>query len=528
MELRLPELGEGITDATVVNVPVKPGQAVKATDTVVEVETDKASMPIPAGTDGTVSEIRVKPGDKVKVGAVIAVVGGGKAAPAPAPAAKPQAASAPAPAAPAANNVAASRRDFTLPNLGEGIENGVVVAVNVKPGDAVTAGQELFTIETDKASMPLAADADGKVEEVRVKQGDKVNIGAVLAVLSGAGKPQAASPPPAPVAQPKQQPTPAQVAAAPSGNGSPGVVNEKGLVPAGPATRRYAREHGVNLSEVPGTARGGRVTVDDVKTHIRGRMAAPVAASGFAPGALPPLPDFSKYGPVEKKPLSNLRKKIAENLTLAWHAAPAVTQFDLADITDLEAGRKRIAEGLPKGSPKVTMTVLAIKAAVAALREFPNFNAALDLANGEVVYKQFFHIGIAVDTERGLVVPVIRDADKKTIRDLAAEVASLAEKARTGKLTIDEMRGGTFTITNLGGIGGTAFSPIINYPEVAILGLSRSSIQPVFKDGQFVPRLMMPLCLTYDHRIIDGADGARFTTRLVQLFSDPIRLLMES
>jgi pyruvate dehydrogenase E2 component (dihydrolipoamide acetyltransferase) len=524
MELRLPELGEGITDATVVNVPVKPGQPVKATDTVIEVETDKASMPIPAGADGTVSEVRVKPGDKVKVGGVIAVIGDGKPAaaakPAPAPAVKPQAAT---------TNGTTTKREFKLPNLGEGIENGVIVAVNVKPGDAVKAGQELFTIETDKASMPLPADADGKVEEVRVKQGDKVNVGAVLAVLggaAGAAQPQAASPAP-PIAQPKPLPVP--VAAAPSGNGSAGVVNDKGVVPAGPATRRYAREHGVNLAEVPGTARGGRVTVDDVRTHIRNRMSQPTAAAnGFAPGALPPLPDFSKYGPVEKKPLSNLRKKIAENLTIAWHAAPAVTQFDLADITDLEAGRKRIAEGLPKGSPKVTMTVLAIKAAVAALREFPHFNASLDLANNEVVYKQFFHIGIAVDTERGLIVPVIRDADKKSIRDLAAEVAALAEKARTSKLTIDEMRGGTFTITNLGGIGGTAFSPIINYPEVAILGLSRSSTQPVFRDGQFVPRLMMPLCLTYDHRIIDGADGARFTTRLVQLFSDPIRLLMES
>jgi len=532
MELRLPELGEGITDATVVNVPVKPGQAVKAGDILVEVETDKASMPIPAEADGTVSEVRVKPGDKVKVGAVIAVVGGKPPAgsrPAAAAPAKPQAA--PQPAAANGNHVAPSRREFTLPNLGEGIENGIIVAVNVKPGDTVTAGQELFTIETDKASMPLPADADGKVEEVRVKQGDKVNIGAVLAVLSGAAaaKPQAASPP-APVAQPKPQPTPtpAQVAAGPSGNGSPGVVNDRGLVPAGPATRRYAREHGVNLAEVPGTARGGRVTVDDVKSHIRGRMSQPAAAGGFAPGALPALPDFSKYGPVEKKPLSNLRKKIAENLTVAWHSAPAVTQYDLADITDLEAGRKRIAEGLPKGSPKVTMTVLAIKAVVAALREFPHFSASLDLAHNEVIYKHFSHIGIAVDTERGLVVPVIRDADKKTIRDLAAEVAALADKARGGKLTIDEMRGGTFTITNLGGIGGTAFSPIINYPEVAILGLSRSSIQPVFKDGQFVPRLMMPLCLTYDHRVIDGADGARFTTRLVQLFSDPIRLLMES
>jgi pyruvate dehydrogenase E2 component (dihydrolipoamide acetyltransferase) len=518
MELRLPELGEGITDATVVNVPVKVGQSVRAGETVIEVETDKASMPIPADADGSFSEIRVKAGDKIKVGDVIAIIG--QASVTSRPVAKPQAAQ------PAAekNHIATVRREFTLPNLGEGIEGGVVVSVNVKPGDAVTTGQELFTIETDKASMPLPADADGKVEVIRVKQGDKVSIGAVLAVLSGAAKvekPLAASRPAlAPVAKP-------QAAAVPSGNGSVGTLTTTGPVPAGPATRRYAREHGVNLTEVPGTARGGRVTVDDVKGHIRGRMAQP-AMRGSMSSAAPPLPDFSKYGPVEKKPLSNLRKKIAENLTLAWHTVPAVTQYDLADITDLEAGRKRITEGSPKGSPKVTMTVVAIKAIVAALREFPHFSASLDLANGEVVYKNYFHVGIAVDTERGLVVPVIRDAEKKSIRDLAADVASLADKARAGKLAIDEMRGGTFTITNLGGIGGTAFSPIINYPEVAILGLSRSSIQPVFRDGQFVPRLMMPLCLTYDHRIIDGADAARFTTRLVQLFSDPIRLLMES
>ena len=308
-------------------------------------------------------------------------------------------------------------------------------------------------------------------------------------------------------------------------NGTPGVLTTTGLVPAGPATRQYAREHAVSLGEVPGTARGGRVTVDDVKTHIRKRMQSSGGGGGVS---APPMPDFSKFGPIEKKPLSNLRKKIAENLTVAATVIPAVTQFDLADITDLEAGRKRITENLPKGSPKVTMTVLAIKAIVAALKEFPSFNGAFDLANNEIVLKGYYHVGIAVDTERGLVVPVIRDADKKSIRDLAHEVASLAEKARGGKLTIDEMRGGSFTITNLGGIGGTAFCPIINYPEVAILGLSRSAIQPAYRDGQFVPRLMMPLSLTYDHRIIDGADGARFTTRLVQLFSDPIRLLMES
>lgn len=536
MELRLPELGEGITDATVVNVPVKPGQPVKAGDTVIEVETDKASMAIPAEADGTLSEVRVKPGDKIKVGAVIAVVGG---------AGKPQAASRPEPAKPAAQPPAApatpqaaapaaggARRDFALPNLGEGIESGVVVAVHVKPGDTVAAGQDLFTIETDKASMPLPAEADGRVEEVLVKQGDKVATGTVLAVLSGAGagaaKPAPAASPATPQTAPAAKPQPVAAAGA---NGQTGTTHTSGPVPAGPATRRYAREHGVNLGEVPGTARGGRVTVEDVKSHIRNRMTgAPAAHTPAGPpgSALPPLPDFSRYGPVERKPLSNLRKKIAENLTLAWHAAPAVTQFDQADITDLEAGRKRIAEGLPKGSPKVTMTVLAIKAVVAALKEFPHFNSSLDPVSGEVVYKQYFHIGIAVDTDRGLVVPVIRDADTKSIRDLAGEVAGLADRARAGKLAVDEMRGGTFTITNLGGIGGTAFSPIVNYPEVAILGLARSSTQPVYKDGQFVPRLLMPLCLTYDHRVIDGADGARFTSRLVQLFSDPIRLLMES
>jgi pyruvate dehydrogenase E2 component (dihydrolipoamide acetyltransferase) len=519
MEIRLPELGEGIVDATVVNVPVKPGESVRAGDTLIEVETDKASMPIPTPGDGTVSELRVKRGDKIKVGTVIATIGDtATATPA---AAKPQTATrTPAPSPDGA------RRDFTLPNLGEGIESGTIVAIQVKPGDTVTAGQELFTIETDKASMPLIADSDGRVEEVRVKHGDKVGSGTVLAVLSGgkgerAAAPAAAATPSQPVAKPKPVP-------AVSGNGSPAAPAVAGPIPAGPAPPRYAREHGVNLVEVSGSARGGRVTVDDVKSHIRAHMQHSMTAGPAASVAVPPMPDFSKYGPVEKKPLSTIRKKIADNLTLAWHAAPAVTQYDLADITDLEAGRKRITEGLPKGSAKVTMTVLAIKAVAAALREFPNFNASLDLASGEVVLKHYFHVGIAVDTERGLVVPVIRDVERKSIRDLATEVATLAEKARTGKLAIEEMRGGSFTITNLGGIGGTAFSPIINYPEVAILGISRAATQPVFKDGQFVPRLMMPLCLTYDHRVIDGADGARFTTRLVQLFSDPIRLLMES
>jgi pyruvate dehydrogenase E2 component (dihydrolipoamide acetyltransferase) len=295
-----------------------------------------------------------------------------------------------------------------------------------------------------------------------------------------------------------------------------------------------ARELGVALMEVKASGRGGRVTLDDVKGFVRTERQAVKSGGGAVGGSvvnaftLPPLPDFSKYGEIEKKPVAKIRETIAKNLTIAWRTMPMVTQNDLADITDLEAGRKRIVETLPKGAAKITWTVLAVKACVAALKEFPNFNSSYDMNAGELVLKKYFSIGIAVDTERGLVVPVIKDADKKSIRDIAAEVQSLAEKARAGKLAIDEMRGGTFTITNLGGIGGTSFTPIVNYPEVAILGMCRSSLQPVVKDGQIVPRLMLPLSLTYDHRVVDGADGARFTARLVQLFSDPMRLLMES
>jgi pyruvate dehydrogenase E2 component (dihydrolipoyllysine-residue acetyltransferase) len=427
--------------------------------------------------------------------------------------------------------------EFRLPELGEGIEGGTVVSVAVKAGDVVRKDQELFTLETEKASVPVPAPVDGKIVELRVKQGDKINVGAVVAIIESATAetpppaPPKAAPPPAAKPVPPIQAAPVQaepttvekhLAASRLGNGAP----SKTLVPAGPATRRLARELGVALQDIKGSARGGRVTLDDVKAFVRKRVTQPASASGAF--TVPTLPDFSKYGPIEKKPLSNLRKKIAENLSISWHVAPAVTQFDLADITELEAGRKRIIEAQAKGTPKITMTILTIKALTAALKEFPHFNASLDMNAGTLIVKQYYHIGIAVDTERGLVVPVIRDADKKSMRDLAREVTELAEKARANKLSIDEMRGGTFTITNLGGIGGTAFSPIINYPEVAILGLARSSLQPIVREGKVEPRLMLPLCLTYDHRIIDGADGARFTTRLGQVFSDPIRLLMES
>ncbi len=547
MDFRLPNLGEGIDSATVVAVKVRPGDAVSAGQELLEVETDKASMPVTAEAAGTVEKIAVKPGDKLNVGAVVMTfAGNGKApasggrqpadsttAPTPPPA-KNQGADAPRSPAAAATP---SRIEFKLPNLGEGIDGGTVVSVAVKPGDTVTVGQDLLEVETDKASMPVPSDVSGTVESVSVKAGDKINVGAVVAVIAGAAAQSAPHSPSAVPAKP-QQPAPAEAPKKPHSESAEYVKpanGKKDHTPAGPATRRLARELGVALAEVKQpSGRGGRVTLDDVKGFVRTERQAVKSGGGSFSGSvvnaftLPPLPDFAKYGEIEKKPTTGIRKKIAENLTVAWRTMPMVTQNDLADITDLEAGRKRIVETLPKGAAKITWTVLAVKACVAALKEFPTFNSSYDMNAGEVILKKYFHIGIAVDTERGLVVPVIKDADKKTVRDIAAEVQALAEKARAGKLAIDEMRGGTFTITNLGGIGGTSFTPIVNYPEVAILGMCRSALQPVVKDGQIVPRLMLPLSLTYDHRVIDGADGARFTARLVQLFSDPMRLLMES
>jgi pyruvate dehydrogenase E2 component (dihydrolipoamide acetyltransferase) len=552
MEFPVPELGEGIDQATVVRVLVTPGSQVAEGQDIVELETEKSTMPVGAPAAGTVEKIHVKPGDKVKVGAsLISASADGKPLAAsqtkePAkpqttttPPAKPQAA---VPAKPQAAATSDGRRiEFKLPDLGEGITGGTVVNVLAKAGDSVEAEQPLLELETEKASIPIPSPAKGRVAEMRVKQGQTVRVGEVLVVLSSAsaeplaashGKraPTADQAPAAPSSPAK--PRAAAVPEAPSINGRSERNGDHRLVPAGPATRRLARELGVDLQQVPGSAPGGRVTQDDVKSFVRGMPkgpAAPTATSGMI--AAPPLPDFSKYGPVEKKPFTGLRKAIAKNLTVSWNVAPQVTQHDVADITELEASRKQFVEGLPKGAPKVTMTVLAVKACVAALKAIPNVNASYDPSAGEygeLIVKKYYHIGIAVDTERGLVVPVIRDADKKGIAELAKELAELAEKARAGKLMPDEMRGGTFTITNLGGIGGTAFSPVLNYPEVAILGISRSSWQPAVRGDKIEPRLMLPLSFTYDHRVIDGADGARFCARLASFFSDPLRMFFES
>ncbi len=449
--------------------------------------------------------------------------------------------------------------EIQLPELGENVESGEVVDVKVAPGAEVKEGQALLEVEAEKATVEVPAPTPGRIAKVLIKKGDKVKTGQPLFVLEGDGAsqetsraeapsaPKQAPPPPreqpAATAEPKPQaaPPPQQQAPpaverktppAPPGNGrrtqmppAPTPSEEK-MVPAGPATRRLARELGVDLARVHGTAPGGRVTQEDVKAFVKELASGTVAPVGTSTTvAAPPLPDFERWGPVERKPLDSVRRKTAEQMALAWSLIPHVTQHDQADITDLEAFRKQQQDAR---GPKLTVTAFALKAVAIALKEFPHFNASLDLAGGQLILKHYYHLGLAVDTERGLLVPVIRDVDRKSVFDLAREMGELAERARQKKLAGDELRGGTFTITNLGGIGGTAFTPIINYPEVAILGLSRSRLQPVVRDGQIVPRLLLPLSLSYDHRVIDGADAARFVRRLVEMLENPLVMLLHA
>lgn len=416
--------------------------------------------------------------------------------------------------------------EFKADNLGDGVKSGDVAAIMVAVGDTIEADQIVMEIETDKAVLPLQCPHAGTVTQVLVKKGQTIKpgqpvlsieaSGSAVASKNGGTKAGAA----AAVAAPKAA-TPA-VATAPVVPKSPlPASGGRDLpLPAGPATRRLARELGLNLASIPGTGTGGRITLEDV---------ARAAAGGGGGGRVvePPLPDFSQYGPVDRQAFSKLQKVSANNLSLAWQIIPHVTQHDLADITETEAARKRFVETAPKGSPKVTMTALAMKAAVACLKEFPQFNASYDTARTEVVLKRYYNIGVAVDTPNGLVVPVIRNVDQKSVMQLAAELTELAGKARDRKLQVSEMQGGTFTITNLGGVGGTAFTPIVNYPEVAILGMSRSQKQLQLIDGEISERLMLPLSLSYDHRVINGADAARFTVKLAGMLSDAFRLLIE-
>jgi pyruvate dehydrogenase E2 component (dihydrolipoamide acetyltransferase) len=440
--------------------------------------------------------------------------------------------------------------EVKVPDIGD-FKDVPVIEILVKPGDTVKAEDALITLESDKATMDVPSPAAGTVKEVKVSIGDKVTEGATILVLdSEAGtaataKPEAgtskAEPPVAPSAETPAdggtdvteepiRPVLATPPASPAAIAS--AVGGGRKAHASPSIRRFARDLGVDVSRLTGTGPKGRILKEDVEAYIKGVLSQPVAQTAPAVGGLDLLPwpevDFAKFGPVETKPLSRIKKISGANLHRNWVMIPHVTQFDEADVTDLEAFRSEINREAGKDGTKLTMLAFLIKASVAALRRFPEFNASLETKGGEMslVLKQYFHIGFAADTPFGLVVPVIRDADRKSVTEIAAESAALAKKGREGKLAPGEMQGGCFTISSLGGIGGTAFTPIINAPEVAILGVSKSQTKPVWNGEAFVPRLMLPLSLSYDHRVVDGASGARFTAYLVRLLADMRRTLL--
>ena len=446
--------------------------------------------------------------------------------------------------------------EFKLPEVSDGIDAVDIGEVLVKEGDVIEAGRIVIEVETEKASAEIECPHAGTVAKIHVSAGDTVPVGAVLLTIEECGAAaqtaSAAFQPSAAAAAKSDSPverTPVLdrtaarrepvviVSGVESPSPLPGELpaplgkaggNDRRVrpVPAGPATRRLARQLGVDLYRVTGSGRGGRVTAEDVQAYAR-KFTAETTVAERGPMAAPSLPDFSQFGPVERQPLNKIAKASATHLSTSWQIVPHVTQHDLADITELEAARKQYVASLGKSAPKVTMTAVMIKAVVSVLKEFAHFNASLDTQGDELILKRYYHIGCAVDTPNGLLVPVVRDVDHKTILDIAKELGDLAERARDRKLALNDMRGGTFTITNLGGIGGTGFTPIVNYPEVAILGMTRGRKELRLSDGEFEERLMLPLSLSYDHRVINGADAARFLVRLCAMLSHSFHLLVE-
>ncbi|WP_058833659.1 dihydrolipoyllysine-residue acetyltransferase [Luteimonas abyssi] len=582
-EARVPDIG-GYDDVPVIEVLVSVGDRVEQDQGLVTLESDKATMEVPAPFAGTVKELKVKEGDKVSQDTVVAMIeadgeGGADAASADADAgdeaakatadagadakadaSTPAASAQPAEAASDANASSGGVQDAPVPDIG-GYDDVPVIEVLVSVGDRVEKDQGLVTLESDKATMEVPAPFAGTVKELKVKVGDTVSEGSVVARIETEGgeaapverkapaQPEAQAPaksddPAAEPASPGAKPdaiAQASMEHRPAGRGEPPVRFEADAVLpdkvpyASPAVRLFARELGVDLFKVSGTARGGRISREDVQQYVKGALSGaaskPAAATGGGGGLdlLPwPKVDFTKFGEIEEKPLSRIKKISGANLARNWAMIPHVTQHDDADITDLEALRVQLnkEEEKSKSGIKLTMLAFLIKASANALKKFPDFNASLDAAGETLTLKKYFHVGFAADTPNGLVVPVVRDVDRKGVLQIAQEMGELAKKARDGKLGPADMQGGCFSISSLGGIGGTSFTPIVNAPEVAILGVSKSSMKPVWDGKQFVPRLVLPLSLSYDHRVIDGAAAARFTAYLAQVLGDMRRVLL--
>lgn len=560
----LPNIGEGVAEADVAEILVSVGDVVAAEQPLMELETEKAVVELPAPHAGKIEQILIESGDTIRVGqAYMSVVSDVKADPpqksTPTTEQKPAVAEE---ATPHENVIPQSEKassptemvtgsiDLTLPSLGEGVHEADVAEVVVAVGDTVSVGDPLLELETEKAVVEFPSDYAGKITKIHVDAGQTVKVGQVVATIETSAPVESTSTPkeqkPLPAPSEPAQPKAAKSAPAVERTQPQKVVaetvadqekSENGIpVAAAPSTRRLARQLGVDLRLVKGSGSGGRINQDDVQAFVRERIqgggglsvtrnrseATVLAAGSLAP---PPLPDFSRFGLVEREKMNKLARTAAENLTLSWNVIPHVTHHDRADVTDLEAARQRFGKGIGKNGPKVTMTAIVIKALTTCLQAHPKFNSSLDPETNEIVFKRFYNIGCAVDTEHGLLVPVIKNCNQKSILEIAAELTELATKARDRKLPVEDMQGATCTITNLGGIGGVGFTPIVNYPEVCILGMSRGQQELRLVDGQVQERLMLPLSLSYDHRVINGADAARFMVTFCNLLADPFQLL---
>ena len=547
-EVKLPELGENIESADIVNVLVKSGDLVEKEQSIIEIETDKATIEVPSNISGKITEVSVKQGQSVKVGQTIIIVDeGGKVGTKAEAETKSEVKS----ETKREEKESVSKEEvkesvkpgpgqiieFKVPDLGENIESADVVSVLVKQGDMIRKEDGIIEVETDKATVEIPSSIEGRIVELNVKSGDKVKVGDTLIKVESSGEKSSEK---IEVKETKKESLQEdsllmddKVEAVkseaegitPSGqDDQPPIL--RGSAPAAPSVRRIARELGVDINEIPGTGKGGRISMDDVKSYVKKLTQGKTGAVGIGIKK-EALPDFAKYGKIERAAMSKIREKTAAHLSYAWAVTPHVTQFDKTDITEFEKDRKELSKRVEEHGAKLTVTGILIKIISEGLKKFPQFNSSIDMDKNEIIYKKYINIGVAVDTQYGLLVPVIKNADEKNLIDISVELNELAQKARDKKLSLEEMQGGCFTITNLGGIGGTYFTPIVNSPEVAILGISRANYEPVYnKEGNFEPRLMLPLSLSYDHRIIDGADAIRFLRWVCEALEEPLKIFM--
>lgn len=553
-EINVPKLGDNVGAGEITQVLVAVGETISENQALIEVESDKAAVEIPSPAAGKVASLAVKVGDSVQEGSLILLLESAAETAAATPVEKPvekapepQSKPAVAAAPPPSPSVSTGPVEMRVPKLGDNVGAAEITQLLVAVGDVLSKDQAVMELESDKAAVEIPAPAAGKVLSLAVKMGDKVQEGDLVLVLegstdastdssksasAGASKPAAASPAASPAALPVAAPRSQSGVEGSVETGPPDVLEPLpgSALPAAPSVRLFARELGVDLRKVTGTGLRGRISKEDVKAWVKGTLqAGPAAVSAGQTMTLatPDLPDFSQWGAIHSEKLSPVRRATAAQMHRAWSQIPHVTQFDQADITEVEVFRKARAKQVEAAGGKLTVTAILLKICALGLKRFPKFNASLDLKNEQVIYKDYIHIGVAVDTPRGLLVPVLRNVDSKGVTSLSVELGEVAKKARDRKLGMDDLQGGGFSISNLGGLGTTYFTPIVNWPEVAILGVGRAQTMPVWRDGQFVPRQIMPLSLSYDHRLIDGADAARFLRFVAEALETPLMLLME-